>query len=152
MNPPPHRSRFDSMRKLLNTLFPGLLSSRSQNVTVTRDGLTYHQDTNKPVTGIVEEFHENGQLMGRGNFIDGKREGLKEVFYRNGQLQYRGNHIDGEIDGLSESFHGNGQLRWRTNYKDGKLEGPLEYFDRNGNLTKTETYRNGELVERNRNP
>ena len=116
------------MKRLLNTLFPGLLSSRSQNVTVTRDGLTYHQDTNKPVTGIVEEFHENGQLMGRGNFIDGKREGLKEVFYRNGQLQYRGNHIDG------------------------KLEGPLEYFDRNGNLTKTETYRNGELVEENNNP
>ena len=112
-----------------------------------RDGITYDQNTNEPFTGIVEEFHENGQLMGRGNFIDGKREGLKEVFYRNGQLQYRGNHIDGEIDGLSESFHGNGQLRWRTNYIDGKLEGPLEYFDRNGNLTKTETYRNGVLVE-----
>ena len=91
-------------------------------MTVTRDGLTYHQDTNKPVTGIVEEFHENGQLMGRGNFIDGKREGLKEVFYRNGQLQYRGNHIDGEIDGLSESFHENGQLRWRTRTQKNQTE------------------------------
>ena len=56
------------------------------NETVTRDGLIYHQDTNKPVTGIVEEFHENGQLMGRGNFIDGKREGLFEYFDEDGNL------------------------------------------------------------------
>ena len=80
----------------------------TKDQTVTRGGLVYHQDTNELVTGIVEEFHENGQLMGRGNYIDGKREGLKEVFYRNGQLQYRGNHIDGEIDGFWEGFYGNG--------------------------------------------
>ena len=74
------------MRKLLNTLFPGLLSSRFQNVTVTRDGLTYHQDTNELVTGIVESFHSNGQLEWRGNYIVGEREGLTELFYKNGQL------------------------------------------------------------------
>ena len=72
------------MRKLFNKIFPGLVSSHPK--TVERDGLTYHQDTNKPVTGIVEEFHENGQLMGRGNFIDGKREGLFEYFDEDGNL------------------------------------------------------------------
>ena len=28
-----------------------------------RDGITYHQDTNELVTGIVDEFYENGQLV-----------------------------------------------------------------------------------------
>ena len=98
------------MKRFLTTLFPGLLGSRSQNVTVTRDGLTYHQDTNKPVTGIVEEFHENGQLMGRGNFIDGKGNGLTEVFHDNGQLQLTQNYRDGKEDGLGEWFYEDGQL------------------------------------------
>ena len=88
-----------------------------------RDGITYHQDTNELVTGIVEEFYDNGQLRWRTNFIDGKENGLQELFYENGQLEWRGNWRDGDFDGLSE------------------------YFDRNGNLTVTSTYRNGELVE-----
>ena len=70
--------------------------------------LTYHQDTNKPVTGIVEEFYSNGQLMGRGNFIDGKRHGLMESFHENGQLEYKGNVIDDGRDGLWEWFQLNG--------------------------------------------
>ena len=83
-----------SSLRLIGLILCGLLlsvHSYSQEVipeveTVTRDGLIYHQDTNKPVTGIVEEFHENGQLMGRGNFIDGKREGLFEYFDEDGNL------------------------------------------------------------------
>jgi len=93
-----------------------------------RDGITYHQDTNEPITGIVESFHDNGILKGRGNFKDGKP------------------------DGLHESFHENGQLWIRRNYVDGKEEGLFEMFDEDGNLTETRTYRNGELIEENLNP
>jgi len=85
------------MKKLLTTLFPGLLSSRSQNVTVTRDGLTYHQDTNKPVTGIVEEFHENGQLSQRTNWKDGKEDGLSERFDQDGNLIETDMYKNGEL-------------------------------------------------------
>ena len=90
-----------------------------------RDGITYHQETNEPITGIVEEFYDNGQLKGRGNFKDGKP------------------------DGLHEWFHGNGQLFSRGNFKDGKEDGLFEHFDENGNLSITLTYRNGELIEMN---
>ncbi len=90
------------------------------------DGITYDQNTNEPVTGIVESFHGNGQLSSRGNFIYGKRDGLWEYFYENSQLLGRGNYIDGERDGLRE------------------------IFDEDGNLFRTRTYRNGELVELNR--
>ena len=117
------------MKKLLTTLFTGLLGSRSppevipEVEIVARDGLVYHQSSTEPLTGTVEEFHENGQLMIRENFIDGKQTGLHEY------------------------FHKNGQLRWRGNYKDRRQDGLWEWFDEDGNLTETRTFRNGELVE-----
>ena len=46
----------------------------NESQTVERDGITYHQDD--PFTGTVEHFHDNGQLHWRGNFIDGKKDGL----------------------------------------------------------------------------
>ena len=79
------------MKKLLTTLFTGLLGSRS------------------PPDGLYESFYDNGQLMWRRNYIDGKENGLLEVFHHNGQLLSRENYIDGKEDGLRETFHENGQ-------------------------------------------
>ena len=87
------------------------------------DGITYDQNTNEPVTGIVESFHGNGQLSSRGNFVDGEQDGLWEEFDEDGQLEMRGNYIDGEPVGL------------------------FEFFDENGNLTRAGMFRNGVRVE-----
>ena len=76
-----------------------------------RDGVTYDQNTNELFTGIVEEFHDNGQLSTRGNFIDGERDGLQERFHEDGQLRSRGNFIDGKPDGLGEMFYGKRSIR-----------------------------------------
>ena len=146
------------MKKLLTILCLVLLSvhSYSQEVitghVLIRDGITYHQDTNEPVTGIIQSFHENGQLRRRQNYKDGKRDGLQETFHDNGQLEVRHNYKDGKPDGLWDSFHENGQLWIRGNYKDGKQDGLTEFFDEEGNLSITFTYRNGELVKKNSNP
>ena len=140
--------------RLLTILYLVLLSpySYSQQVipeieTVTRDGLIYNQDTNEPVTGIVESFRDNGQLESRGNFKDGEYDGLYEEFYTNGQLSSRENWIDGKRDGLEENFGQNGQLFRRSNYIDGLQDGVHDFFDEDGNLTQTRTFRNGVLVE-----
>ena len=69
----------------------------NKSETVTRDGLIYHQDTNKPVTGIVEEFHPNGQSKVRGNFIDGKPVGLWEYFDEDGNLTSTQTYRNGEL-------------------------------------------------------
>ena len=37
--------------------------------------------------GLVETFHENGQLRLRGNYKNGIEDGLYETYYDNGQLQ-----------------------------------------------------------------
>ena len=63
--------------------------------------------------GPAESFYENGQLLSRAHFKDGKLEGLREDFYENGQLKIRGNFKDGKEDGLGERFYENGQLERR---------------------------------------
>ena len=98
--------------RLLTILCLVLLSSCSQEVPtevtpqspevvtgpfIFRDGLTYHQDTNELVTGIVQSFDENGQLFKRENYEDGKQEGLWEFFDRNGNLTKTETYKDGEL-------------------------------------------------------
>jgi antitoxin component YwqK of YwqJK toxin-antitoxin module len=63
-----------------------------------RYGITYDQNTNEPVTGIVEEFYDDGQLKSRGTYIDGRKDGLWEWFYENGQLEHRTTFRDAESD------------------------------------------------------
>ena len=88
--------------RLLTTLCLVLLSvhSYSQEVVtgpfLIRDGIRSHQNTNEPVTGIVEEFYEDGQLLSRKNYKDGEQYGLIEGFHENGQLWSRGNSKDGK--------------------------------------------------------
>jgi antitoxin component YwqK of YwqJK toxin-antitoxin module len=94
-----------------------------------RDGITYHQDTNEPVIGIIQSFFPNSS-----------------------QIAERQTYRDGRPDGPSESFHDNGQLSNRGNYKDGKQDGFHEYFDKRGTLTRTMTFRNVVPVESNWNP
>ena len=134
--------------RLLTILCLVLLVSCSQEppLLLIRDGITYDQNTNEPFTGIVEEFHENGQLEMRENFIDGVRDGLYEEFYEDGQLKGRGNFKDGKPDGHQESYHNNGQLQFRGNYIDGKRDGLFENLDENGNVSITETWENGLLI------
>ena len=75
---------------------------------VIRENVIYHENTNEPVTGTVEEFYENGQLKERRNYRDGVREGAWEHFYLNGQLWGRGKLKDGKPEGFSEVFYDHG--------------------------------------------
>ena len=73
-----------------------------------RDGITFDQNTNEPVTGIIESIWDSGRLGHRQNYTDGELNGISERFWATGQLFNRGNFIDGEIDGFWEGFYGNG--------------------------------------------
>ena len=113
-----------------------------------KDHITYHLNTNVPVSGIIQSFFPNSsQISKRKTYVDGKWHGPSESFHANGQLRSRGNYKDGRQDGLSEGFYENGQLRFRINHIDGKQEGLFEFFDKDGNLTDTVTYENGVEVE-----
>ena len=49
------------------------------------------------------------------------KDGLVETFHKNGQLKYRGNFNNGKPDGLWETFDSIGNLMETKEYKDGEL-------------------------------
>ena len=70
-------------------------------------------------------------------------DGLLEIFHNNGELKYRGNYKIGKRDGLRETFYSksnnnpfvlHGPIKIRENYKDGKRNGSWERFYTNGKL------------------
>ena len=91
-----------------------------------------------------ETFHENGQLETRGNYKEGKEDGLFESYHPNGQLRQRTTIKDGESHGLFESYHENGQLESRGTFKDGELDGLFETFYENGQLETRGNLKNKE--------
>jgi len=101
---------------------------------VVRQGVHYEVNSQTPFTGVTVKYHENGQLESKGNYKDGKKDGLSERYRINGQFWVGENYKDGLLDGLSESYHMNGQLAYKGNYKDGKKHGLEESYLENGQL------------------
>jgi|TARA_B110000902_G_scaffold125559_1_gene146538 antitoxin component YwqK of YwqJK toxin-antitoxin module len=164
------------MNKILIILSLVLLASCSPKEVppsdlVERQGIQYEVNSQTPFTGIVVDYYENGQLSSKGNYKDGKKDGLWEYFDENGQLRFKSNYKDGKEDGLQESYyengqlwtkvngkdgkedglyekyHENGQLRIKGNLKDGKLDGLTERYDENGQLKDKICFKNGKEVD-----
>lgn len=70
---------------------------------------------------LHETFYPDGKMRYRGNYKDGKHDGLYEGFYPDGKTSYRGNYKDGKRDGLHEEFYEDGRIKYRVNYKDGEI-------------------------------
>ena len=92
--------------------------------------------TMKDYTGNSKYYYENGQLLQKKNYKDGKRHGLWEYYYRHGQLKWQHKYKQGKKYGLDEGYYGNGQVKWRQKYKNGEPNGPREEYHRNGKLKK----------------
>jgi len=125
---------------------------------VVRQGLTYEVNSQSPFSGISVTYHENGQLKIKGNYKDGKINGLWEYYHENGQLERKGNwkgekwvgqgkFKDGKEDEVYESFYDDGQLRLKANVKEGKFNGLSEWYDGDGQLQSKECYKNGDVVD-----
>ena len=113
------------MRQLLFIFCLVLLVSCSNEVPsdklVYRNGLIYEINSTIPFTGSFVDYHDNGQISSKGNYKDGKLDGLVEEFYLpSGRLWNRKNYKDGKLDGLVEYFSPYGILNGIEEYKDGK--------------------------------
>ncbi len=53
---------------------------------VYRDEVAYLVNTQKPFTGNVVDFHDNGQLQYSFSFKDGKVDGTPKEYSKNGRL------------------------------------------------------------------
>jgi antitoxin component YwqK of YwqJK toxin-antitoxin module len=93
------------------------------------------------------EYHRNGNvsIKGQSNSKE-QEEGLWEFFYENGNILCRTPFKEGKIDGIEEGFYPNGNIHWRTPYNEGEIDG-IEEFDEQGNITLTRHWKDGKLIE-----
>ena len=156
------------LKPLLTILTLSLLSSPSWSETkydlVYRNGLFYKKFSSTPFTGkisgesfgtfkngerigVLEDYHENGQLHISKTFKNGNEQGLWVGNHDNGLLWGKGHLKQGLEVGFWEFFHKNGNPEKRGNYKDGKEEGLWEYFNEDGTFDRTKTFKNGVKVK-----
>ncbi|MDG2313138.1 MAG: hypothetical protein P8M15_03800 [Alphaproteobacteria bacterium] len=143
------------MRKLtiaFLTIVFCLTSSIAWSETVTptdlvkRNGIYYKKYTDKPYSGSVKGTDEFGYIV-KGNYKDGKEEGVWEFYYDNGQIYSKPTYKDGKLHGYYEEYLINGQLERKLTYKNGKLDGVWEEYYENGKLNYKITFENGERVK-----
>ena len=96
-----------------------------------------------PLDGEYIEYHSNGNVNIRANYVDGKLQGEYLGYYYGGNFAIRKNYVDGKLQGQYLEYWGNGDFKIRKNYEDGKLQGEyLEYWN-NGKLKSKANYVDG---------
>jgi antitoxin component YwqK of YwqJK toxin-antitoxin module len=77
------------------------------------------QSENEVIMTPFEENNKKGQIEDKGNYIDGKKDGLWEEYYDNGRLKAKGVYKEGKEDGTWEVFNEQGKLKAKINYRLG---------------------------------
>lgn len=98
-------------------------------------------------------FPETGAILSRGNFVEGKREGIWEWYYPNGNIYYRSGYSSdkkrevwistnllGNEHGIHERYYENGQLEEKGEYEYGLKIEKWEKFYKNGKLEQFGKY------------
>ena len=106
-------------------------------------GKAFKVDDDKPYTGIVFDFYENGQKKLNGRYKNGLMNGKWTYYHRNGQKEFEVTYKDGIEDGLWTYWYENGQKG--GTYKDGKKNGNWMHWDLNGSKILDENFENGIL-------
>ena len=86
------------------------------------DGIKINQyDIDGRKQGIWYEYHDNGELFFKGNYINGEKEGHWEFYYDNGKLDCKGSYVNNLRDGIWEEYGWkNGKLIEKNLFKDGE--------------------------------
>ncbi len=70
---------------------------------IEKNGIWFEKYSRKPFTGCAVDYHDNGQLFARVKLKNGKLHGLHEEYYDyDGQLKSKGNYKEGKQEGLRE--------------------------------------------------
>ena len=124
--------------------------------------------------GLSETFHEDGKLMTKANYVNGKIDGTYVSYDWKGRISHREFHnIDEQLKtieyyshrghilsqivryknkkahGLQENYYDNGQLEFKGNYKDGEEDGLFEQYYKNGQLEYKKNYKDGKEIPLN---
>jgi len=87
-------------------------------------------------------FNENGQLVAERIYKDGNSLGITK-YDENGQKESEGNYINGKKNGNWTFWHENGQKESEGNYINGKKNGNWTYWNEKGQIYREKNYKDG---------
>lgn len=95
------------------------------------------------VDGPYLMFSPSGNPILRGNYEQGKREGLFLHFYEDGTIQRKTTYVNGLKEGLTQVYSPSGTLIQEATFDHDTIIGALKLYDENGNLKGETEFANG---------
>jgi len=89
--------------------------------------------------GIINHFHENGNLKAECSYINYVLEGISNFYYENGVIKARENYKNGILQGVTKRYFENGKLKTEEYYLNGVLKN-IKIFDKNGEMSQEINY------------
>ncbi len=108
-----------------------------------KNGVSYLPNTDKPYTGISEEYYASGRTKAKKSYINGKQDGKQESWYENGQKEFEVCWKNGKHDGIEKYWHENGQKTALDSYSKNGRDRTLTLFYENGQKATEMNYKNG---------
>jgi len=85
------------------------------------------------------EYHETGQLLSRGQLLNGQRHGVWNSYYDSGMPWSQVNYDAGTEHGTYRTYHPNGEPAIEGAYDQGTRIGTWSFYGEDGNMIKRET-------------
>lgn len=95
--------------------------------------------------GEYLEYHSNGNLREKTNFVMGFQEGVSEIYYTNGKIKSKEPYYNDNLNGICSYYDVNGNLKSELSYINDDLHGICKYY-KNGAIVKTRYYYDGVLI------
>jgi len=112
-----------------------------------KSGLAYAEGESAPLTGVVINKYENGNILVKTSFVDGLENG-KEFWYRkNGDIEKQKVFVNGEEHGLEKSWYKTQQPDWEKTWKNGKKIHSKKFY-KNGDIKIENLYKDGKRIKR----
>jgi antitoxin component YwqK of YwqJK toxin-antitoxin module len=93
----------------------------------------------EPFTGATEDYYEDGQVAGRGHFLNGLEHGLQQEWYGTGQIRSEENMCLNHPHGYQREWYPNGQLKYEGLCEHG-FRISVKQWDEKGTLIRESQY------------
>lgn len=100
---------------------------------------------NGELNGIVEYFHENGELRLKGNQLNGLWEGEFIRYYPSGVIEGRESYANDKLNGFVFQYDSLGNLEAEAQFVDGLQSGKLTEYFGDGTVKSEQEFLNGVL-------
>lgn len=97
--------------------------------------------------GAFEKFDRKGNLIEKGDFSNGLKDGSWMTWHDNGNVASMYSWNDGWRSGDFKEFNREGSLRIKGSYRNDKLHGTVYYYTPAGAVVREERYRYGQLMK-----